>query len=168
MSVELRLADLQGNILRGYRKAYVRHLVLSVDSPAAARRWLLDAISGDESRAPQITTAESWTERRRTCVNIGITHAGLAALGVPPASLDSFPHEFVAGMAARNMLLGDTGPSDPSRWKPEWRHREQVHVMISVHADDQVDRAAIGDRVLGAHGAFRLRAALDGGAFSGG
>ncbi|MDQ1242358.1 MAG: hypothetical protein QG586_1712 [Pseudomonadota bacterium] len=168
MSVELRLADLQGNILRGYRKAYVRHLVLSVDSPAAARRWLLDAISGDESRAPQITTAEPWTERRRTCVNIGITHAGLAALGVPPASLDSFPHEFVAGMAARNMLLGDTGPSDPSRWKPEWRHREQVHVMISVHADDPVDRAAIGDRVLGAHGAFRLRAALDGGAFSGG
>lgn len=162
-------ADLQGNILRGYGKQYVRHLVLTVANPAAARRWLSDAVSGDESVAPQITTAELWVERRHTCVNIGVTHAGLAALGVPTASLNSFPHEFVAGMAARNMLLGDTGPSDPSKWKLEWRDAENVHLVISVNADDAKDRAAVADRILAARGgAFRLRAALDGEAFPGG
>ncbi|MBY0568785.1 MAG: hypothetical protein K2P70_15825 [Hyphomonadaceae bacterium] len=163
----LKLADLQGNILRGYHKPFVRHLVLSVDAPTAARRWLADATSGDASKAPQITNAEPWDERPPFCVNIGITHAGLAALGVARASLNSFPHEFVAGMAARNVVIGDTGPSDPSQWHETWRRREDVHLMISVYADDANDRLAIADRILGARGAFRLRAALDGEAFKG-
>lgn len=161
----LDLADLQGNILRGYHKPYVRHLVLGVDAPAAARRWLADAASGDESKAPQITNAEPWDERPSSCVNVGLTHSGLAALGVSGASLNSFPHEFVAGMAARNVLIGDTGPSDPSKWQAEWR--QEVHLLISVYADDANDRSAIADRILGARGAFRLRAALDGEAFTG-
>jgi deferrochelatase/peroxidase EfeB len=168
LSSDLNFADIQGNILRGYGKRFVRHLVLNVDTPAAARRWLLDAVSGDESAAPQITNAEPWGERRSTCVNIGITYAGLAALGAPPASLSSFPHEFAAGMAARNLLLGDTGPSDPSKWKAEWRNGARVHLMVSVHADDAADRTRIADRVLGARGAFRLLAALDGEGFKDG
>lgn len=163
----LDFADLQGHILRGYGKKYVRHLVLTVANPAAARRWLFDASSGDASAAPQITTAAPWTARPASCVNLGITHQGLAALGISSASLNSFPHEFVAGMAARNRLLGDTGPSDPSKWKDEWRG-DGVHLMISVFADDAGDRATIADRILGARGAFRLRAALDGEGFAGG
>lgn len=167
VTTSLDLADLQGNILRGYHKGYARHLVLTVDTPAAARRWLADATSGDESKAPQITNAEPWDERPATCINIGITHAGLSALGVSRASLASFPHEFVAGMAARNMVIGDTGPSDPSKWNEEWRTPEDVHLLISIYADDDNGRAAIAARVLGARGAFRLRAALDGEAFKG-
>ncbi len=161
-------ADLQGNILRGYNKTYVRHLVLTVDTPAAAREWLGDAISGEDNRAPQITTAEPWgDDKPRTCVNIGITHAGLAALGVSAASLASFPHEFVLGMASRSKMLGDTGPSNPAGWKREWQNQDRVHLMISVHADDAADRAAIADRIIGASGAFRLLAALDGEGFPG-
>ena len=39
-----KLADLQGNILRGYtKKPYVRYLVLEVADPGAARRWLAGA-----------------------------------------------------------------------------------------------------------------------------
>lgn len=163
----LDFADVQGNILRGYGKQYVRHLVLTVANASAARRWLADASGGDESAAPQITSAEPWAERRRTCVNVGMTHDGLAALGVPTASLNSFPHEFVAGMAARNVLLGDTGPSDPAHWKAEWKG-DGVDLMISVYADDAADRAATAERILAARGAFRLRAALDGEGFSGG
>jgi Dyp-type peroxidase family len=167
VTTTFNLADLQGNILRGYHKPYVRHLVLSVDSPAAARRWLADATSGDERAAPQITNAEPWDERPTSCVNIASTHAGLAALGVDRVSLDSFPHEFVAGMAARNVLIGDVGPSDPSKWNEEWRRPEDVHLLISVYADDDKTRSNTADRVLGARGAFRLRAALDGEAFKG-
>lgn len=168
MQPKIDWADLQGNILRGYNKKFVRHLILTVDVPAASRRWLCDAISGDESLAPQITTAEPWVGGKpRTCVNIGITHSGLAALGVSEASLNSFPHEFAAGMASRNKMIGDTGPSDPAGWNREWQDSDRVHLMISVHADEASDRAAIAERILGASSAFRLLAALDGEAFPG-
>ncbi len=166
---KFNVADIQGNILRGYGKSYVRHLVLSIDKPASARRWLSDAIGGDESVTPQITTGKPWAAGSpSSCVNIGITYTGLAALGVPAASLKSFPHEFVAGMAARAKLIGDTGPSDPSKWKAEWRHVERVHLMISIHADDSDGRAHVAERILSNRGAFRVLAELDGDGFKGG
>ena len=160
------LADIQGNILQGYRKKFVRHLVLSVDQPSAARHWLAMATSGDESAAPQITDARPWRGvKPRSCVNFGVTHAGLAALGAPPATLDSFPREFADGMASRNVMIGDTGPSHPSLWKEEWRDGARVHVVISVHADEARDRAEVADRIVRARGAFRQLAALDGETF---
>ncbi len=140
------LSQVQGNILRGYRKPLVRHLVLRIGDPVAARRWLLDATSGDETLAPQITRAEWGDDRPTVCVNVGITHHGLRALGVPQASLDSFPHEFVDGMASRSRKLGDTGPSDPSTWKPEWQDPTSVHLMVTIHADADAERAETGDR----------------------
>ena len=56
----LDLADIQGFILRGYRMPMVRHFLLAVATPAHARRQLGRLVSGDESDAPQITTAEDW------------------------------------------------------------------------------------------------------------
>ena len=56
----LDLADIQGLILRGYRMPMVRHFLLTVGIPAQARRQLGRLVSGDESDAPQITTAEDW------------------------------------------------------------------------------------------------------------
>jgi len=56
----LDLSDIQGFILRGYRMPMVRHFLLTVGIPAAARELLGRLVSGDESDAPQITTAEDW------------------------------------------------------------------------------------------------------------
>src|SRR6266540_3714896 len=56
----LDLGDIQGFILRGYRMPMVRHFLLSVGTPAAARRLLGRFVNGDESDVPQITTAEDW------------------------------------------------------------------------------------------------------------
>src|SRR5258708_7839859 len=56
----LELGDIQGFILRGYRMPMVRHFLLTVGVPAEARRLFGRLISGDESDAPQITTAEDW------------------------------------------------------------------------------------------------------------
>ena len=56
----LDLADIQGFILRGYRMPMVRHFLLTVGVPAEARKLLGRLVSGDESDAPQITTAEDW------------------------------------------------------------------------------------------------------------
>ena len=92
----LDLADIQGFILRGYRMPIVRHFLLTVGSPAQARRQLGRLVSGDELEAPQITAAEDWHvgfapgpaddpaagPRRKPdyCLNIGITWPGLVAL----------------------------------------------------------------------------------------
>ena len=94
----LDLADIQGFILRGYRMPMVRHFLLTVGTPAQARRQLGRLVSGDESDVPQITTAEDWhvgfgagpgddsaaAPRRKPdyCLNIGVTWAGLVALEI--------------------------------------------------------------------------------------
>jgi hypothetical protein len=56
----LDLPDIQGFILRGYRMPIVRHFLLTVGVPGQARKLLGRLVSGDESDAPQITTAEDW------------------------------------------------------------------------------------------------------------
>ncbi len=94
----LDLTDIQGFILRGYRMPMVRHFLLAVNDPAAARKLLGRLVSGDESDAPQITTAEDWhvgfapgpkdnpaeDPRRKPdyCLNVGITWPGMIALEI--------------------------------------------------------------------------------------
>ncbi len=90
----LDLGDIQGFILRGYRMPMVRHFLLTVGVPGKARKLLGRLVSGDESDAPQITTAEDWhvgfapgpgdnladAPRRKPdyCLNLGITWPGLS------------------------------------------------------------------------------------------
>ncbi len=113
----------------------VRHFLLTVGVPAEARKMLGRLVSGDESDAPQITTAEDWhvgfepgpgdnpadVPRRKPdyCLNLGITWPGLVALEikdrVPTLSFKSFG-AFVDGAAERAKLVGDTGASDPQHW----------------------------------------------------
>src|SRR5260370_10440443 len=92
----LNLGDIQGFILRGYRMPMVRHFLLSVGVPAKARELLGRLASGDESDAPQITTAEDWhvglqpgpgdnlsdspPRKPDYCVNLGMTCPGRIAL----------------------------------------------------------------------------------------
>ena len=129
----LDLGDIQGFILRGYRMPMVRHFLLTVGVPAAARKVLGRLVNGDESDAPQITTAEDWHVgfgpgpgdnpadvprcKPDYCLNFGITWPGMVALEikdrVPALSFKSFS-AFTAGAAARANLVGDTGPSAPS------------------------------------------------------
>jgi hypothetical protein len=131
----LDLGDIQGFILRGYRMPMVRHFLLTVGVPADARKLLGRFVSGDESDAPQITTAEDWhvgfapgpgdnladAPRRKPdyCLNLGITWPGLLAMEikdrVPTVSFKSFG-AFVAGAAQRAELVGDTGASGPQNW----------------------------------------------------
>src|SRR5437867_549294 len=59
-NASLDLGDIQGFILRGYRMPMVRHFMLTVGVPAKARALLGRLVSGNESEAPQITTAEDW------------------------------------------------------------------------------------------------------------
>jgi hypothetical protein len=98
----------------------VRHFLLTVGVPAEARKLLGRLISGDESDAPQITTAGDWhvgfepgprdnlaeAPHRKPdyCLNLGITWPGLIALEikerVPTVSFKSFG-AFIAGASER-------------------------------------------------------------------
>ncbi len=148
----LDLADIQGFILRGYRMPLVRHFLLAVGAPAAARRLLGRLVHGDEADAPQITTARDWRvgfapgpaddpqdpprHKPDYCLNIGITWPGLQALEmpqrVPTLSFKSFA-AFTAGAAARAALVGDTGPSAPDNWTGGFGSGED-HILLTLHA----------------------------------
>ncbi len=148
----LDLADIQGFILRGYRMPIVRHFLLTVGDPAEARKVLGRFVNGDESDAPQITTAEDWhvgfepgpgdnladppRHKPDYCLNLGITWSGLLALEiknrVPTLSFKSFG-AFTAGAAERAELVGDTGASAPQNWIGGFG-RGCDHVLVTLHA----------------------------------
>jgi deferrochelatase/peroxidase EfeB len=148
----LDLGDIQGFIIRGYRMPMVRHFLLTVGVPAEARKLLGQFVNGDESDAPQITTAEDWhvgfapgpgdntadvpRHKPDYCLNFGITWPGLIALEIkdrlPTISFTSFG-AFIAGAAERAGLVGDTGASAPQNWIGAFK-TDSGHVMVTLHA----------------------------------
>jgi deferrochelatase/peroxidase EfeB len=161
----LDLADIQGFILRGYRMPMVRHFLLTVGVPAEARKLLGRLVSGDESDAPQITTAEDWhvgfapgpgdnpaeAPRRKPdyCLNLGITWPGLIALEtkdrIPTLSFKSFG-AFLAGAAERAILVGDTGASAPQNWISPFG-KGSDHVLVTLHALSPAAMKSYSDRL---------------------
>ena len=141
------LADIQGNLLRGYRFTNARHFALVITDPAGARRFLGDLICGNERRSPQITTDEHWTERPAYCLNIGLTWPGLQMLGLPPAMLADFPAAFAEGPAARagapdpdfsgSVGLGDIEDSAPAGWMLGGEATPPVHILLSLYTEEQ-------------------------------
>jgi Dyp-type peroxidase family len=156
-------ADVQGNILRGYRKPRVRYLILEVADRAAARRWLAASISG-RNDAPQITTEKPKHAGKppAACFNIGLTFEGLQALGTPRASLDMFPSEFVEGMSARAVKLGDVGASAPATWPAPFNEPRRIHLVASIYADDDAQLERLQHQAIGDGKAFRLLGTRDG------
>ena len=136
MSAVFDLADLQGNILRGYRKPHVRYLILEVADRIAARRWLAASISGRDHGVPQITTGNWGAVKPDTCFNIGLTYEGLRALGTPRSSLEMFPNDFIEGMTARALKLGDVGPSAPETWPSPFDEPGRIHIIATIYAGD--------------------------------
>jgi deferrochelatase/peroxidase EfeB len=131
------LADVQGNILRGYTlKPHVRYLILEVADRIAARRWLAASISGRDHDVPQITTGNWGAARPDTCFNIGLTYEGLRALGTPRSSLEMFPNEFIEGMTARALKLGDVGSSAPETWPSPFDEPGRIHLIATIYAGD--------------------------------
>jgi deferrochelatase/peroxidase EfeB len=172
----LDLDDIQGFILRGYRMPMVRHFLLTVGVAAEARKLLGRLVSGDESDAPQITTAEDWhvgfepgpgdnlagVPRRKPdyCLNLGITWPGLIGLEikdrVPTLSFKSFG-AFTAGAAERADLVGDTGANGPKKWIGAFG-RGADHVLVTLHAISPEAMTTYSDRLsalFAEGGAFR-------------
>lgn len=133
--VTLALDDIQALILRSRPEPYVGiHAMLHVDD-AAGGRDLVRRI------ADHVPSAAGWTEERDAWMGVAISHAGLAALGVPEASLASFPLPFRQGMAARAAQLRDVGENAPEHWDDAFRPGT-CHIALTIYARDAAARDA--------------------------
>src|SRR5437016_3133609 len=154
----LDLDDIQGFILRGYRMPMVRHFLLTVGVPAEARKLLGRFVSGNESDAPQITTAEDWhvgfepgpgdnpsdTPRRKPdyCLNLGITWPGLVALEIK----DHFG--YTDGISLTTIHGG------PERYPPD--HQQPCEPWLFVLRDDAENYLMPEPQELGLNGSFAV------------
>ena len=147
------LADIQGFITSGYgHLSYAAYLFVQFQEARPARQWLgLMAIAITSAR-PWPTTANGEKLKPTLACNIAFTADGLAALGLPPRVLCTFPVEFQEGMTRqhRSKILGDTEESDPGNWEFGGTTRSPIHAVVIVHAisASALERACEAQRAL--------------------
>src|SRR4051812_25444003 len=100
---EIRVADVQGNVLNGYGFDHARHFALSIGRDDAARRFLALLLDGGRGEGLAITSGARWSksQKPRSCLNIGFTWRGLQALALPHEVLAAFSAAFQEGPAIR-------------------------------------------------------------------
>src|SRR4029077_19503155 len=126
----LDLHEIQATVLRQRPAPYFgTHVLLRIDDTRAGRELL-------RRLTPHIDSATSWWSAANPWLFVGISYAGLEALGVPRDSLQSFPEAFREGMAARARQLGDEGVNDPQNWDQTFG-KGQVHIGLSVFSDSE-------------------------------
>lgn len=123
-------SDIQATVLRPRPRPYRGEYVLLRLSDADQGREMLRRI------IPHVAPADEWWEPSLPgWLGIAFTFEGLKALGVPQASLDSFPIEFRQGMAARAAILHDVGANAPTKWHYPFGSTD-VHVTLAIYAKD--------------------------------
>jgi Dyp-type peroxidase family len=138
----LDLHDIQGNIVKAYGRygfPLGRYVLFNVTNREAGRQFV-------QALAPTITTSAPWRDSGSksggaaiplVTTNIAFSYHGLRQLGVPRASLQSFPDEFAMGMRARRDILGDEGVSAPEHWDPVWNGESKVDILVSINGQDE-------------------------------
>jgi len=140
----LDLHDLQSGLLHPRPSPYVgAYLVFRVDAARDGR-----ALVGRLGR--WIASAATWSADAQAWLTVTITYEGLRALGVPQASLDTFPDAFKEGMAARAEQLGDTGESAPENWEQPLGSPD-VHIALAAIAPDAPRLSVLLDQIRQAH-----------------
>jgi Dyp-type peroxidase family len=134
---KVEIDDIQAIVLTGY--AHLNEAVyifLRVRDGRRAREWLRGIL-------PEVSSAAAWPMdaagrpiKPATRINLAFSHAGLQAMGLGPAMLQTFPSEFREGMAepVRARLLGDVGSSAPETWEMGGPHTAPIHVMVMLFA----------------------------------
>lgn len=140
----LNLADIQSGVLRPRPVPFAAtYIILRIDDRSAGRE-LMRRLSGAVASA-----AHPESPARDTWVSAALTFQGLRALGVPAASLESFPTQFAQGMAARAERLGDVGESSPEHWEKPLGTPD-VHVVITAVSNDDAGLQVAVERAQGA------------------
>jgi len=132
----LDLHEIQATVLRPRPAPYFgTHVLLRIDEPSAGRELF-------RRLTPHIDSAHRWWTAANPWLSVGISYAGLKALGLPDNSLQSFPEAFREGMAARARQLGDVGLNDPKNWDAAYGKGE-VHIGVQAFSDSEEDRRRI-------------------------
>ncbi len=148
-------ADIQGLLFFGYgHMPHSRFVLLTVENAAVARQWIAD-------RIPAVTTGgrmPAGAPKPPGALNIAITHAGLAALGLPAETLGLFPREFRqgAGSAERARVLGDLGSSAPESWEFGGPANRPAHILLLLYASSQAHLEELSAKHLPADAAIGL------------
>lgn len=123
----LELADIQGNILRGYGFVEAVYLLLEVRDADAGRHFLGDLVE-------RLQSAVDWVRPGPpTATNVAMTYPGLHALGVPKGILQVLPAAFREPIRERApRLLDDTGPSAPANWD-DGLGTDRGHVLVIIN-----------------------------------
>ncbi len=136
-------ADVQGQILAGYRVHFARHYGLRMLNSRKARAFLHLLVDGKGGDLPTITSGEIWQKKPNTMLNMGLTAEGLRALGVKQDHIATLPKAFLDGPGhpERARTNGDTGASSPEHWEMGGA-RTQVHLMLSLYASSPESQSA--------------------------
>jgi deferrochelatase/peroxidase EfeB len=126
----LELHEIQATVLRQRPAPYFgTHLLFRVDDAASGRKFL-------RRLAPYVDNAADWWKADDAWLALGISYAGLEAMGLPEDSLKTFPEAFRAGMAARAEQLGDTSVNDPKNWELPYG-KGDIHIGLSAFSDSE-------------------------------
>jgi len=122
--------DIQATVLRPRPSPYKgEYVVLRIDDAVQGREMLRRII-------PYVAPAEEWwVPSIPAWLGIAFSYQGLKALGLPQASLDSFPEEFRQGMAARAETLRDIGDNAPANWEYPFGTSD-AHVTLAIYSRD--------------------------------
>jgi Dyp-type peroxidase family len=142
--VDLKLDEIQGNILAGFNNDHQRFLFLRIDDAHKAKTWLKSLISKVSTTAQVKASNDKFKANGKLPVhanwlNVAFNHQGLQKLEAPNSH--EFPAVFREGMAKRSAHLGDVGSSAPDQWDPWFRHRDFLDVLVLLSADDPGDLA---------------------------
>jgi Dyp-type peroxidase family len=128
--VTVELDDIQATVLRYRPEPYFgAHVMLHVEDAQAGREFV-------RRLTPYVDSAAEWWQAGEAWTSIAISYTGLAALGVPQDSLQSFPEAFRVGMAARADQLLDYGPNDPKNWDMPFGTGE-IHIAVSIFSETE-------------------------------
>ena len=136
----LELGDIQSGVLRPRPTPFAAtYIIFRIDAVNAGREMMRRLSTVVASAADPASPA------RDTWVSVALSFQGLKALGVPQASLDSFPPQFQQGMAARAKLLKDLDESSPENWEKPLGSAD-VHVVLTAISPDAAQLQSALDR----------------------
>lgn len=144
-TLTLEVSDIQATVLRPRPSPYKgEYVILRIDDAKQGREMLRRII-------PHVAPANDWwAPTLPGWVGIAFTWQGLKALGLPQASLDSFPQEFREGMAARAAVLNDVGANAPANWEYPFGTAD-MHVALAIYSKDDQSLETVLERARQSH-----------------
>ncbi len=137
-SPRIETEDVQGLIARSYIKlreaCYVPVHFGAQANAASARAWM----GGVAGRVTPGSRSSEEVYREGFARNVGLTYAGIKAMGLDATTLGTFQLEFIQGMTGEHTqrALGDTGPAlEPASWAWGGPKNPTVHAMLFLFAD---------------------------------